>query len=146
MARAFSIEDANLFTTDLITTRNRAFSDMDLTFKAKTSGELFKKTDASAVKQAVKTLVQTNFYERPFQPFFGANVRALLFELADDETEIEVRDNIVRAIEQYEPRAEIVDVSVKSTPDANTLDVTIVFRIINSNELVTLRTSVTRLR
>jgi phage baseplate assembly protein W len=144
--RAFAAEDGNLSTSNLISTRAVDYLDIDLTFAKKPSGDIFKKKDAAAVKQAVKNLVQTNFFEKPFQPFFGTDVRGLLFELADEDTEDEVRSNIIRAIETYEPRAQILDLAVKSTPDAHDLAVTLTFRILNTEEVVTFSTTLSRLR
>lgn len=144
--RAFAVEDGNLASSSLITTRNVDYLDIDLTFAKKPNGDIYKKRDAAAVKQAVKNLVQTNFYEKPFQPFFGTDVRAMLFELADEDTEDDVRSNIIRAIEKYEKRAQILDLVVKSTPDANDLAVTLTFRILNTEEVVTFSTTLSRLR
>ena len=59
VTRAFAVEDGNLSTRSLITTRNKLFSDIDLTFTNRPSGDLYKKTDAAAVKQAVKNLLLT---------------------------------------------------------------------------------------
>jgi phage baseplate assembly protein W len=144
--RAFAVEDGNLASSSLISTRNVDYLDIDLTFAKKPNGDIYKKRDAAAVKQAVKNLVQTNFYEKPFQPFFGTDVRAMLFELADEDTEDDVRSNIIRAIEKYEKRAQILDLVVKSTPDANDLAVTLTFRILNTEEVVTFSTTLSRLR
>ena len=49
----------------------------------------------------------TNNYERPFKPNFGANLRSLLFELADDITRMEIRQQIVEAISDFEPRVAV---------------------------------------
>ena len=49
----------------------------------------------------------TNNYERPFKPNFGANLRGLLFELADDLTKFEIRSQIIEAVENFEPRVKI---------------------------------------
>ena len=50
----------------------------------------------------------TNNYERPFKPNFGANLKGLLFELADDLTKFEIRKQIIEAaIEMFEPRVKI---------------------------------------
>lgn len=144
--RVLSAEDGSLNSVSIITSRNRAYLDIDLLFDVNSNGEIFKKRDAAAVKQAVKNLVQTNFYEKPFLPFFGANIRDLLFELAYDDTASEIRDNIISAIQTYEPRARVRNVSVSSQPDLNSLSVTIEFQIINTGETVTFTTSITRLR
>ena len=70
--RAFAQEDTDLNTASIASSRAKEYIDIDLTFQAKpTSGEIFKKKDAAAVKQAIKTLVMTNLLEKPFDPFFG---------------------------------------------------------------------------
>jgi phage baseplate assembly protein W len=147
--RALSIEDGNLATVSLATTRNKEYVDLDLAFNKKpTSGEIYKKTNAAAVKQAVKTLLLTNQNEKPFQPYFGANLNQYLFELADYETEKEIERDIENAIRAYEPRvdAKTLEVSAKVSPDYNSLEVTVVFRIINSTETVEFTTVLNRLR
>lgn len=63
VTKAFSIEDGNLSTKSITTTRQLTFTDIDLTFTAKPSGEIYKKTDAAAVKQAIKNLLLTNKME-----------------------------------------------------------------------------------
>lgn len=145
--RVLSREDGNLnVTTTLVTSRNRVYKDIDLSFTAKPNGELYVKRDAAAVKQAVKNLIQTNHFEKPFEPFYGGNVRALLFELAYEDIEDEVYDNIKFALETYEPRAEIIDIIVNARPDNNYIDVTVEFQVVNTGEIVTFSTVLSRLR
>lgn len=145
-ARVLSREDGTLDASTLVTSRTRLYRDIDLTFEAKPNGDIYIKKDAGAVKQAVKNLIQTNYFEKPFQPFFGADIRSLLFELAIDETGDEIRDRIIRAIEQYEPRAQIIDVIVVAQPNNNSIKVTIEFQVINSEEVVIFTTFISRLR
>lgn len=144
--RVLSKEDGNLNTISIVTTRSKAYKDIDLSFTAKPNGEIYKKTDAAAVKQAVKNLIQTNFYEKPFLPFFGGNIRDFLFELAYDDVGEDIRENVISAIETYEPRARVLEVSAKAQPDQNSLSVTVEFQVINTKEIVTLTTSISRLR
>jgi len=144
--RAFAQEDNNLQTATIATSRVRQYKDIDLSFAKKPSGEIFKKTDAAAVKQAVKTLLLTNFLEKPFRPSFGGNLREDLFELADNfATGPAMRDKIIQSIRRHEPRAEVLDVRAIAQ-DNNELDVTIEFRVINTDEIVTLTTTLSRLR
>jgi phage baseplate assembly protein W len=57
----------------------RIYKDMDLAFTANpVTGDLSKKLDVNAVKQSMKILMLTNFYERPFSPKKGANLRGFL--------------------------------------------------------------------
>ena len=54
---------------------SRKFSDIDLNFTRNTiTSDIIKVEDVIAVKRSVKNLVQTNFYERPFQPELGCGV------------------------------------------------------------------------
>lgn len=144
--RFLSREDGDLGKSTIISSRTRVFRDLDASFSVKPSGEIFVKKDAAAVKQAVKNLILTNHFEKPFEPFFGGNIRQLLFELADEDTEEEIVDNISTAIEAYEPRAQIIDIIAESQPDINNLKVTVEFKVVNSNEVVRFSTVLTRLR
>lgn len=144
MAKIFSIEDGNL-DTSIRVSRDKQYSDFDLVFKSKTSsdGDIFKKTDAASVKQSVKTLLLTNRFEKPYRPLFGADLQSLLFSLADDELGSEISESVKSAIERYEPRAVIQRIEVSSTPDYNTVIVTIEFRVINTQLIDTLSLRVT---
>lgn len=144
--KVLSTEDGNLQKTSLVSTRSVDYLDIDLTFNKRPIGDVYKKRDAAAVKQAVKNLLLTDFYEKPFLPFFGANLRGLLFELADEETQEEVRENIINAIQFYEPRVTIEDISVNVLPDQNDMRVSVVFKIISTQEIVTFTTNLSRLR
>jgi len=147
MANAFSIEDKNLDVSTILTSRSRAYKDIDLTFKnIPISGEIYKKTEAAAVKQAVKNLVMTNFGEKPFNPEFGGHVQSLLFELANEDTEEEIEEQILSAINRHEPRAVALSVIAISDPDRNSVDVTIVFQVVNTQEEVSLSIALARLR
>ncbi len=144
--RVLSTEDGNLQKSTLISSRAVDYLDIDLTFSKRPSGDIYKKRDAAAVKQSIKNLLLTDYYEKPFQPFFGGNLRAMLFELADDDTEDEIRSNIITAINNYEPRVEIQNIDVNVLPDQNDMRVSIVFKIISTEELVTFTTNLSRLR
>lgn len=145
--KSLSIEDANLGGNSIVGSRSRAYLDLDLTFAARTTGDVFKKSDAAAVKQSVKTLLQTNHYERPFQPFLGGNLRSKLFDnYTDEENSVVMRKNIIRMLKTYEPRAEVLDVRVNSLADYNSLSVRVEFQVVNTEEIVVLETSISRIR
>ena len=144
--RVLSTEDGNLQKSTLISSRAVDYLDIDLTFAKRPSGDIYKKKDAAAVKQSIKNLLLTDFYEKPFQPFFGGNLRAMLFELADEDTEDEVEENIRTAINKYEPRAEILTITVNVLPDQNDMRVSVYFKIISTQETVTFTTNLSRLR
>ena len=66
--KAYSIEEGNLQSKSIITTRQRVYSDLDLTFARATNNDVFKKNDAAAVKQSIKNILLTNTLEKPFLP------------------------------------------------------------------------------
>ena len=107
--RAFSIEDGNLGVKTIISSQNRTFSDIDLTFAKKASGDVFKKNSAAAVKQAVKNLLLTNFSEKPFLERFGGDLNALLFRLSTEVDDANLEDKIKRSLELFEPRAKVLN-------------------------------------
>ena len=146
MATKLSAEDGNLGVSTLIGTRTKLYKDIDLTFANKPSGEIFKKVDAAAVKQAVKNLILTNYFEKPFQPKFGGNLRDMLFDLADDDAEEDIEERIKNAIGVFEPRARALNVTAVATPERNSIRVTVEFRVINTQETVTVTTVLARLR
>lgn len=144
--RVLSAEDGNLQKSTLITSRTIEYIDIDLTFAKKPAGDIYKKKDAAAVKQAVKNLLLTNHYEKPFLPFFGSDLRSMLFELADDQTDSNLRNNIQNSMEIYEPRAEVLDIDVQLNPDRHSLDVTVTFKVVNTEEIIVFTTNLARLR
>jgi len=147
VTKVLSKQDGNLNTSTLVTSRNKIFRDIDISFTPKPNGELYVKRDAAAVDQALRNLILTNHFEKPFQPFFGGDITSKLFELIDDpDIEEELVDDITHQIEIYEPRAIVRNIDVKAEEDYNSLSVTIEYQVINSQETVTLTTSVSRLR
>lgn len=144
--RVLSKQDANQNTSTLITSRSRLYRDIDLSFTVKPNGELYVKRDAAAVTQALKNLIQTNHFEKPFQPFFGGNIRAMLFELVDEDTEEDVAEQIIKTINDYEPRARLRNLDVNLEADQNTLSVKIEYQVVNTDEVITFTTTVSRLR
>lgn len=144
--RVLSAQDGTQNTSTLVTSRTRLYRDIDLSFTAKPNGEIYVKRDAAAVTQSLKNLIQTNYYEKPFQPFFGGNIRAMLFELVDEDSEEELAEQVMRAIDTYEPRAQVVGLDVTVNPDQNALSVTIEYQVVNTEETITFTTTISRLR
>ena len=99
--------------TTLSTRVRREYSDLDAHLTAKPGtlfedgvkrGDIYKKKDLRSVEQSIENIVLTNHHEKPFNPFFGSNLRRLLFELNTTLGEYDVTQTVVRAIERDEPR------------------------------------------
>lgn len=147
--RALSREDKNLDTFTIATTRNRRNLDIDLGFSPKpTTGDVYKKQEAATVKQSVRNLLTTGKYEKPFQPGYGAGLYDFLFELDTLYDGVQIINNVKEAIRVYEPRVDLKSLEVvpRILPEQNTLQIDVVFRVINSGEIVELTTTLNRLR
>jgi phage baseplate assembly protein W len=144
--RAFSIEDGNLATKSIITSQKRTYKDIDLSFAKKASGEIFKKTDAGAVKQAVKNVLLTSRLEKPFNPDFGAGLNRFLFDLDTNFDRFEVEDAIVSTLARVEPRARVIDVDAVNVPDQYTVNITVKFKVLSTDTIEQVTVSLTRLR
>jgi phage baseplate assembly protein W len=84
------------------------------------------------VKRSVRNLINTNFYERPFHPEIGSNVRAVLFEPVSPIIEDILSRHIQDVIENFEPRVELININSKARLDENAYTVTIEFFVRNS--------------
>jgi phage baseplate assembly protein W len=105
--------------------------DFDLQFRRHpTNGKVLMKKDDEALKQAIKNLILTDHFERPFRPEFGGNIRSRLFDLYTSFTKSDFENLIVNAIETYEPRAllDTYSVNVRESSDTNEMFITIRFR------------------
>ena len=122
-----------------ITSRVKGWRDLDLSLTLHPiRKDIMPLKDDNAVKNAVKNLLVSNFYERPFSRDVGANLRALLFEPADAITKIALKNNIRRVINRYEPRVVLRSIEIKYADDSNAYNITVVFKIkeFDTNESV----------
>ncbi len=130
-----------------ITRNTKSFTDLNLLFTASPStGDITKKTDEEAIKSSLRNLISTKNYERPFHPEIGCQLFALLFENLTSVTTQVIRKTIIDVINKFEPRVIVLDVKLSDTGDQNNLDVTIIFKIINTERPVILNTSIQRVR
>lgn len=96
-----------------------------------------------AVKKALITLIRTPKGSKPFNPDYGSTVFDYLFAQGDQQTELDLNEEIADVIKKYEPRATVV--SIDSTIDENSgIEVTVEYYVQNSTELQTLTTNITR--
>jgi phage baseplate assembly protein W len=119
--------------------------DTDLTINP-ISEDIGRLTNENAIRRSIRNLLLTDFYERPFKPDIGSNLRKLLFELVTPITVELLQKSITDVINNYEPRANLIDVICTPYEDNNAIDVTIVFSIINREEPITMQLSLDRIR
>ena len=120
-----------------ITTRE--YKDLDLNFRAHpVTKDVVKRTGNAAIIGALRNLILTNLYEKPFQPNFGSRVRGLLFEDVSFITANILQTEINNVIQTFEPRVGVDAIRVQANPEQNRYDVTIRFFINNLEAPVTI--------
>ena len=114
---------------------SRTYKDFAYSFFANPmSGDVGKKTGVSAVKSAIVSILKTNHNERMFQPEFGSNIRALLFEQMNPITEQRIKTEVENAVRNHEPRAEVLGITVDGQEEQNRYLVSILFNIASEAE------------
>lgn len=111
----------------------KLYSDIDFAFTPQpVKKDIALSYDDMAVIRAVRYLLLTNNYERPFQPNIGGNLDQLLFEPVSPITASSLKTQIEKTIENFEPRVQLHNVAVGALPDQNAYNVTIQFYIGNN--------------
>jgi|TARA_B100001093_G_C26772983_1_gene991027 phage baseplate assembly protein W len=110
---------------------SKSFRDFSLTFeKNAVTNDILSLKNEAAIKESVKNIVLYNFYEKPFDPFFGGNIIGLLFENSTPTMVLEVKNRIEQSIEVHEPRVTAVSVVVQFEEDRNELNCKIQYLIL----------------
>ena len=110
--------------------RKKGWSDLDLSLKLHPfRKDIMSLKDDAAIKNAVRNLLISNFYDRPFQPTLGANLRGLLFEPADAITRIALKEGIRNVLVNHEPRIRVQNVQVVDLSERNAYRINVIFNI-----------------
>ena len=113
--------------------RKTGYADLDLSLtKHPIRNDIVLLKDDKAIKNAVKNLLRSNFYERPFQPTLGANLRGLLFEPNDILTRTQMREGIKQVLSDHEPRISSPAIDIAEASQGNAFKITVTFQIISS--------------
>ena len=125
----------------------RIYKDLDLDFgRNVVTNDVNKLTDAEAIKRSVRNLINTNHYDKPFNPAMGSNVRDLLFEPYTELSAMSLAYKVREIIDFYEPRVEIVGLTIDPQEDRNAYFLRMEFIIISTQEPVVVETFLERLR
>mgnify|MGYP000405493708 FL=1 len=126
---------------------SRVYKDLNLDFQQNTATkDIQKMLDVESVKRSVRNLINLNYYEKPFHPEIGSNLRGLLFENITPQISHYIGKQIEMLIKNYEPRCRLVDVSNRPNLDKNGYSVSISFYVVNTPNPVVVETFLERLR
>ena len=90
-------------------------------------------TTKDQTKYNLINFLLTDPRERPFNPNFGAGLRARLFEQIDQTTFEDMKQSIRTQIENNFPNVEIVTLEITGNPDYNSINIKFSYRLLRSN-------------
>ena len=114
-------------------TYKKSYKDLSFDFTANPqTGDVATVKDAVSVKRGIRNILLTAPFERLFQPEIGSGIKNILFEPMTPLTEQRLSDACRDAIEAWEQRATVMDITIISEEDYNRYRVAIKFSINNS--------------
>ena len=110
---------------------SRSFKDISLSFQPHpVTGDLGVLKNERAIMRSVRNIVETIPGEKFFNLDFGTDVYGQLFEPADYGDAAIIQDQILKSLENEEPRIDNIKIEVTPIPDRNELDVVINYDIV----------------
>ena len=125
----------------------RIYKDLNLDFQQNSATkDIQKLLDVESVKRSVRNLINLNYYEKPFHPEIGSNLRGLLFENITPQISHYMGKQIELLIKNYEPRCKMVEVVNKPNIERNGYSVSVSFYVVNTPNPIQVETFLERLR
>lgn len=91
-------------------------------------------TTKDQTKYNLINFLLTDPRERPFNPTFGAGIRARLFEQIGASTFEDIKQSLITQIENNFPNVQITELNVTGNPDYNNINIRFSYRLLRSNE------------
>lgn len=91
-------------------------------------------TTKDQLKYNIINYLLTDPRERPFNPNFGAGLRARLFEQIDQYTFEDMKQSIRTQIENQFPQIQITTLDIIGNPDYNSINIKFSYKLLRSNE------------
>ena len=112
----------------MATTYGKQYVDFDMDFTVHPShGDLSTVKKSTAISRSIRNLLSTKVNERLFQPNIDNGIEVLLFENFNSLTSSRLEEAIKYAIDKYEPRAEVTNITVKADEESNAYLVSITY-------------------
>ena len=109
---------------------SRKFKDLSMSFKTNPlNDDLIGLKNTSAIARSLKNIVFTQPGEKFFNPDFGSRISESLFENVDNVSALAIEDEIRNSIINFEPRVNLLNVSVNPNVDDNEMNVIIQYEV-----------------
>ena len=109
---------------------SRKFKDLSMSFKTNPlNDDLIGLKNTNAIARSLKNIVFTQPGEKFFNPDFGSRISESLFENVDDVSALAIEDEIRSSIINFEPRVNLLSVSVNPNVDDNEMNVVIQYEV-----------------
>jgi|TARA_R110000744_G_scaffold248519_1_gene364910 phage baseplate assembly protein W len=86
-------------------------------------------TTREQTKANLINFLLTNTNERVFNPSYGANLRAQIYEVLSTDNSGDLEDIIIQAINERFPNIEVREINITPQPDTNTLFFTLTYEV-----------------
>ena len=109
--------------------------------------QLGRVTNEQSVNQSLRNLIKTNLGERLFQPLVGSDVLKTLFENNTPESIDLLELYIENTVNNNEPRVNLIETIInKDLFDSNSIEISLIYNLINNPEPTTLTILLKRVR
>ena len=109
---------------------SRQFKDLSMSFKTNPlNDDLIGLKNTNAIARSLKNIVFTQPGEKFFNPDFGSRISESLFENVDDVSALAIEDEIRSSIINFEPRVNLLNVSVNPNVEDNEMNVIIQYEV-----------------
>ena len=109
---------------------SRKFKDLSMSFKTNPlNDDLIGLKNTSAIARSLKNIVFTQPGEKFFNPDFGSRISESLFENVDNVSALAIEDEIRNSIINFEPRVNLLNVSVNPNEEDNEMNVIIQYEV-----------------
>jgi len=128
--------DQNQYDKLLFDEEKAVYTDLHLDLKLKTiidgdrvinSNDIEVDENLSAIKNSIRNIFTTKRGQKIYDPEFGASLDQHLFERVDEFYAKLIGDEILKNIETYEPRIEVLKISILPIPDQNEYRISIYY-------------------
>jgi hypothetical protein len=123
------------------------FSDIDFSFvKHPITNDIGRKINDESIKQSMKNLVLTAYYERHFNSKLGSPIRKLLFEPVTPMLATVLKKAIEQVLTNFEPRIDLKKVTVDLLSNDSAVNVNVYYSILGMQALQTFNLILRRTR